>query len=479
MGNIIARLNVLIHLIRQLDADYRSVKERIQRSPDLPVNNPTVSFWTVPPAKLPAPPPALPSHVDVLVIGSGITGLSCTRTLLNKGPSSLRVLVLEARDVCSGATGRNGGHINPPLFHDYVQLKSEFGIESAKRIIRFRLAHLSAMREAVEGIGALEHSQIRDVEALNVHFHPNTFEEHVKELEVWRAEMPKEAANCRVFKGSEAAKMFQLSEKVVGVVTYPGGAAHPYRTVTCIFADLLKRYPDRLDLFTQTACTGITPPTATTPLYTIQTPRATAQRPGTRLSTQTGTRSHTFFHVPPGYDYLTQLPKLEGQDDGGELLFGGGLVRDGRVTMSEVGVADDGDYDLGVASHVQGALPEYFGLANWGAESASPTSSGSWDSGRVKALWTGILGFSADMQPWVGRVPGGSGSSTGSAAGEWVSAGYSGEGMVHAWLCAHALALMVLGVEEEEGLRTWFPDEFRLSEKRWKVATPERLVDRF
>jgi hypothetical protein len=66
------------------------------------------------------------------------------------------------------------------------------------------------MREAVEGIGALEHSQIRDVEALNVHFHPNTFEEHVKELEVWRAEMPKEAANCRVFKGSEAAKVLSF-----------------------------------------------------------------------------------------------------------------------------------------------------------------------------------------------------------------------------------------------------------------------------
>jgi glycine/D-amino acid oxidase-like deaminating enzyme len=285
----------------------------------------------------------------------------------------------------------------------------------------------------------------------------------------------------------------------------------------------------RLDLFTQTPCTGITPPTATTPLYTIQTPRgtvtahhiihatngwtshllpglrgkiipvralATAQRPGTHLSTPAGTRAHTFYHTPSGYDYLTQLPKGEDQDDGGELLFGGGLVRDDRITMSEVGVADDGEYDLGVASHVQGALPEYFGHANWGAESASATGSGSWDGGRVKALWTGILGFSADLQPWVGRVPslisgraapllagddsgGGGSGSTGSAAGEWVSAGYSGEGMVHAWLCAHALALMVLGIEEEEGLRTWFPDEFRLSEKRWKVATPEGLVDRF
>ena len=122
------------------------------------------------------------------------------------------------------------------------------------------------MREAVEGIGALEHSQIRDVEALDVHFHHDTFEEHVKALEVWRAEMPEEAANCRVFKGSEAAKvlsflriffsfsfaaenlrgqMFQVSEKVVGVIAYPAGAAHPYRTVTSIFANLLTRYPDR------------------------------------------------------------------------------------------------------------------------------------------------------------------------------------------------------------------------------------------
>jgi glycine/D-amino acid oxidase-like deaminating enzyme len=49
---------------------------------------------------------ALPRHVDVLIIGSGITGVSCARTLLRKGPPSLRVLVLEARDVCSGATGR-------------------------------------------------------------------------------------------------------------------------------------------------------------------------------------------------------------------------------------------------------------------------------------------------------------------------------------------------------------------------------------
>jgi hypothetical protein len=65
------------------------------------------------------------------------------------------------------------------------------------------------------------------------------------------------------------------------------------------------------------------------------------------------------------------------------------------------------------------------------------------------------------------------------APGEWVSAGYSGEGMVHAWLCAHALALMLLGLEEEQSVPTWFPDEYRLTQTRLKRATVERLMDRF
>jgi len=340
----------------------------------------------------------------------------------------------------------------------------------------------------------------------------------------------------------------------VGVIASPGGACHPYRIVTSIFADLLNRYPDRwatlsprrhtpaltdtrrLFLFTQTPCTGITPPSAVTPYYTVQTPRGTitahhiihatngwashllpglrgkiipvrgvmsAQRPGTGLPTSAaGSRAHTFYYTPPGFDYLTQLPGHEGKGngEGGELLFGGGAAQEGRFVLSEVGVADDSGYHLGIASHIQGALPEHFGRENWGPESVDVSreeggDDEAWGQGRVKALWTVILGISADMQPWVGRVP--SVISCRAAApsplttasdkgatrplappGEWVSAGYSGEGMVHAWLCAHALALMVLG-QDKEGMHTWFPDEYRLTEKRWKKATVERLMVKF
>lgn len=107
MGQLLSRIKLVLSAFGQLDSEYRAIKKRIDRSPGLPVSAPTLPFWSVPPASLPTSENAsLPGHVDVLVIGSGITGLSCTRTLLNKGPSDLRVLVLEARDVCSGATGR-------------------------------------------------------------------------------------------------------------------------------------------------------------------------------------------------------------------------------------------------------------------------------------------------------------------------------------------------------------------------------------
>ncbi|KAI0271727.1 FAD dependent oxidoreductase [Gloeopeniophorella convolvens] len=534
MGNVLSQIKMVIALLRELDAEYRAVKERVERSPGLPVPEPTTPFWTVPPANLPtSADAALPSHADVVVIGSGITSASCVRTLLKRGPPGLRIVVLEARDVCTGATGRNGGHVNPPLFHDYKDLKAEFGLDAAKRIIRFRLAHLPALREAVEEADALEHSQLRDIEKLDVYFDQKVFDEQKQALEQWRADMPEEAAGSYVVEGKEASQKFGLSEQVVGVIASPGGAAHPYRIVTSVFAKLLSRYSDQLSIFAHTPCTEITPPSAPSLHYTAHTPRGTlsarhiihatngwsshllpgmrgklvpvrglmtAQRPGTGLPAPalatTPARAHVFYHAPPGYDYLTQLPTVRG-----ELMFGGGAAQGGRVVLSEFGLADDGAYALGIAAHVGGALPEYFGRAHWGGEArADPAEEGEgWAAGRVKALWTGVLGISTDLQPWVGRVPArvsgravpahseadadaGDGKDAGGAtapAGEWLSGGYTGEGMVHAWLCAHALALMVLGREEDERVREWFPDAFRITEHRWKRASLERLAERF
>ena len=110
MGAVVSKVKVLSIAVRQvleISASYERLQKRIQEDPGLPVPNPTRSFWhdvLSPIAR--HVPETLPVYVDVVVIGSGITGASTARTLLREGPDDLKVLMIEARDACSGATGR-------------------------------------------------------------------------------------------------------------------------------------------------------------------------------------------------------------------------------------------------------------------------------------------------------------------------------------------------------------------------------------
>ena len=209
----------------------------------------------------------------------------------------------------------------------------------------------------------------------------------------------------------------------------------------------------------------------------------TAQRPGQSMPAETLQQSFIFYEIPVGYDYLTRLPNGEQ-----EFMLGGGFAQEGREGYEAVGNVDDSKYSKRVNAHLGGVLPRYFGEDNWGAE-GQPSEGDTWSKGRVKASWSGILGISADLRPWVGRLPPAiSGRSVpppakegvdrtfiSAAPGEWIAAGYSGEGMVHAWMSGKALAEMVLG--QEGTIAEWFPEILRVSTDRWKKARPEVLLD--
>ena len=78
------------------------------------------------------------------------------------------------------------------------------------------------------------------------------------------------------------------------------------------------------------------------------------------------------------------------------------------------------------------------------------------------------MGFSRDSCPWVGALP----QSVGGGAGQWICAGYTGEGieynghanlgMINAPLCAEALAMMLLGKQ----LPADFPRSYLVTEER-------------
>jgi monoamine oxidase len=82
----------------------------------LPVPFPTQSYWQTPPHRLASYRSPFPETADVVIIGSGITGVSIARNLLELAPS-LTLVIIEARQLCSGATGRNGGHCKPGIAH--------------------------------------------------------------------------------------------------------------------------------------------------------------------------------------------------------------------------------------------------------------------------------------------------------------------------------------------------------------------------
>ncbi|MDY4300867.1 NAD(P)/FAD-dependent oxidoreductase [Pseudomonas salmasensis] len=70
--------------------------------------------------------------VDVAIVGAGYTGLSTALHLAERG---VRVCVLEAHEPGWGASGRNGGQVNPTLKYDPEQLVQKYGPERAEALI--------------------------------------------------------------------------------------------------------------------------------------------------------------------------------------------------------------------------------------------------------------------------------------------------------------------------------------------------------
>jgi hypothetical protein len=76
----------------------------------LPRVNPTVSYWQDPPDPEVADylsSEQVPETADTVIIGSGITGSIAAWNLLQSADHG-SIIMLEARQACSGATGRNG-----------------------------------------------------------------------------------------------------------------------------------------------------------------------------------------------------------------------------------------------------------------------------------------------------------------------------------------------------------------------------------
>lgn len=81
-----------------------------------PVPDPTLPFWRTETSELDChrSTPDLPEECDILIVGAGYTGAAISHFLYKDNPSPPTVVILEARQACSGATGRNGNNDTDP-----------------------------------------------------------------------------------------------------------------------------------------------------------------------------------------------------------------------------------------------------------------------------------------------------------------------------------------------------------------------------
>jgi glycine/D-amino acid oxidase-like deaminating enzyme len=404
-----------------------------------PTPYPTQSYWQKTPHRLSTYSSSpFPSTVDIVVIGSGITGVSVARSLFELSPE-LKVAILEARELCNGASGRNGGHCNPCILSPIMLLKiaaylhwshlvGTYGVEEATSMCRFMSAHPAAFQAIAEKYGL--DVEARETEAVDIYDDEDLFQKAVAAALTINRYFPENV--YQVQSGEQAQEKFRVSSRCVGAITYKAGQLNSYAFVTQITEILVN---NGLNLQTQTPVNKIqynekekkwnveTPKgtiLATTVVHATNgyvdylIPKLSAVIKPSRghisaitapveLITSPLERAYCFVYTTGEFDYLLQ----QRAQDGGNLLWGGGWNED-----PEPYTCDDSTTSEIVKEYLDSQLCQ---VVPWGTT-----------TGRKADFWTGIMGFSADELPLVGSVP----SDLGGGVGQWYCGGYTGEGIM-------------------------------------------------
>ncbi|KAI1341069.1 FAD dependent oxidoreductase [Xylariaceae sp. FL0016] len=455
------------------------MEERAAIPVTLPRDNPTKSYWQLEPDEIAdqRSTPSLPNEADTLIIGSGITGAAIAYHLLRDEVQD--IVMLEARQACSGATGRNGGHTKAASYRSFLDHEREHGTAMACRIARLELANIRAVHAF-----AKEHGIECDsypCETIDVVYDAKQWDEDLRAVRAMQDAMPGDDASIYTIHGPEAVrdKFFcgkGGDEGVCGGVSYEAGSLSSYKLGIGLLKMALRK---GLNLQTNTPAMELEKLEGGA--WSVKTPRGTltakrvvlatngytatlwkkfqgvivplrgnvtAQRPGLSMPKELLPVTYSFCYKN-GYDYVIQRPK--GSKFEGDIVIGGGLGRlNGVDSLNEYGTTDDTTDNKVIMQTLSDSLPQYFG-DNWGEDNPE---------GRIRTRWSGIMGYGADGFPFVGEMPG--------EKDLWVSCSFQGHGMVLCWMCARALAAMMGGRDDDE-LRSWFPEVFRVSERRLSV----------
>ncbi|KAL3424103.1 FAD dependent oxidoreductase [Phlyctema vagabunda] len=450
----------------------------------LPTPDSTRSFWHTEPSKVllgHRTTSSLPTTADLVIIGSGISGASAARYLReDESGRHLDVVMLEAREACWGATGRNGGHCQPLIYTNPADVSA------------FEVRNYDAIQAYIE-TNQVE-CDWRSLSSCHVYMDASMFQVAVEDTKALQEADPELAKMITIVsKDSENPSLQDLRcpAAVGAVVTSKAASLWPYKLVAFMLESLLSdaSAPGSFNLQTSTAVTGLQKVDGGS--WIVHTARGMMAAKKVLLTTNAYTsyllpefsdlivpvRGEMSSLLPPksmrpastheplthsysvmGHscqnidqdDYLVQRP-FSSTHTGGELMFGGGRA---FAAKGGVGVSDDSSIDEPAAAYLRRELNVVLDLQNQDHELEASYE------------WSGIMGFSRDGRPWVGAV----GDELGGGPGLWISCGFTGHGMPNTGLAGKAVADMIMGKEQVD-----LPLCYRVSTDR--VATARSYVE--
>jgi glycine/D-amino acid oxidase-like deaminating enzyme len=226
----------------------------------LPVPNPVTSYWLKSPHRYAnlRTTEELPEECDIAIIGSGMAGIMTAYHVLQSshlehkmsGKKKPNVVLLEARQLCSGATARNGGHAK-------VKTATLTNLPSA-----LRSSFQGYVHNVIQGI-----KSVVDNEGLECEFElRRSFDVFQDPLEYKKVKRIYEAAKAKNEEWTERVSLVpeeyvqQVTsvKKAVGAFSVETASFWPYKLCTRLLEILIDRYPSSINVQTNTPVTRLT-----------------------------------------------------------------------------------------------------------------------------------------------------------------------------------------------------------------------------
>lgn len=451
----------------------------------LPTPNPCLSYWHRTTRAWPYinhnSDKPVPGSAKYCIIGSGLAGSLTAWSLVETGVPASEVLILEAREAVSGASGRNAGHVRPDAFRGFAAYERIHGTEQAKKIVE----NEKLVFERVDAF-VKEHNVPCDFNSTTT-FDVCLTEEFAtyerESLEKYRA-AGGDIAHVKVWEGEEAKKRTQVKDALLAY-EWPAGSSHPAKLAQWVLAELVK---DGVGLWTHCPATDVVSHEGSgddSSIWDVKTPRGTIAAEKVVHCTNayasyllpelaafvTPNRAQAHSFIPSrslsGSNALQSTMSLRyslkhffsfiQRLGDGTVVFGTSRENPewSQASKESIVTFDDTSYNEEIANSAAAAFRKLF------------------PEDDVKALrhgegadhyWGGIIAMTPDSVPMVGPVDG--------KEGQYICAGFNGHGMARIWTCAPGLVKIMSG---QDWSSTGLPECFEFSRARLERAAKQEV----